>query len=462
VALGYKLFGVNEFGGRFFSGLFGFLLALLVYLLLLWTDASRRTAWFGGLAATATPFLIGAARIVTTDIFMVTFMTAAILSWIRFHRESRPVWRWLFWLMLGLSGMAKGPIGPFLAFAIILIHTGHPRRWRALRPLFQLGPTITGLVLMAWWPLFIFATVDGAFQYLVVGQIFSRMKSTGFGHPHPFWYFIELFPLAMLPWTPHLAVGMVQAWKNRTETDRLLLTWLLFPILLFSIPANKLVLYALPSVPAAVALIARAVETEAGRRLFPAWAVLAAGISLLLPTVVDLPPMASVASWRLVMVLLVGAGVTVWGRKHPAAGVLGLSGTTIAMILVAIHLVGQTPEQYFNTSRTVGARIRAIAKQRPVTLFSDGFINRGLTLYTGLHPYENEVDREVLPQEKAASRLLIPYREMPAFIRSHPDILLLRRSHDNQPLPVPMVRVFSGHRYTIYVPVPAPSGHVTP
>ncbi|MDG2014129.1 MAG: glycosyltransferase family 39 protein, partial [Pirellulaceae bacterium] len=133
--VGYRLFGVGEFGARFFSAVFGMATALLVFRM----GTRMFNARVGLLAGIALPTCLMfsvVSRAATPDVFLVFFSTLALYL---FSRESLlnqdpsnltqdeqtsilPQ-RWSSWaamyLMMGFAALVKGPIGFLFPMAVI-------------------------------------------------------------------------------------------------------------------------------------------------------------------------------------------------------------------------------------------------------------------------------------------------------------------------------------------------------
>ena len=94
-------------------------------------------------------------------------------------------------------------------------------------------------------------------------------------HRQPFWFYLPVFLLAMMPWTLALILAVAErvrlVWSEGKEAfsspedswPLFLLIWMLVPVLFFSASQSKLPGYILPAVPAGALLVA---EYVAGRR----------------------------------------------------------------------------------------------------------------------------------------------------------------------------------------------------
>ena len=168
----------------------------------------------------------------------------------------------LFWLAAALAVLAKGPVGLLLPLGIALVTLAADRRlgeWRRFAP--ALGPLLFAAVVGSWMAA---ATLWSGADYSVWGALrehFVDRAVHGLDHRQPPWYYLEVLPLHLLPWTGLVPGALVLAWRRRgLAGDRFLLVAALFVVAFFSISPEKRNLYALPAVPALALLVARFID----------------------------------------------------------------------------------------------------------------------------------------------------------------------------------------------------------
>jgi 4-amino-4-deoxy-L-arabinose transferase-like glycosyltransferase len=194
----------------------------------------------------------------------------------------------LFWLAAALAVLVKGPVGVLLPLGIALAVLATDRdlaRWRFFAPL--AGPLLFLAVIGAWMVL---ATVGGGGEYSVWGALrehFLERGVHGLHHRRPPWYFAQVLPPNLMPWTALLPGALALAWRRRGGADRFLLVAALFVVAFFTLSTEKRELYALPAVPAFALMVAALVaavcgweEPAAGPRPAPdrRWVTLAQGL----------------------------------------------------------------------------------------------------------------------------------------------------------------------------------------
>ncbi|NOY24079.1 MAG: glycosyltransferase family 39 protein [Acidobacteria bacterium] len=455
VAAGYAVFGVNEVGGRFFSGLFALLCALLVFFLARFFVDRDVEAFLAAIMFETSPLIIGAGRIVTTDIFLLFFMLLAMYGFLMLYSQQKRAGVWVFWLALGFSGMMKGPIGLVLVGGIVGIFLWIEHDGETLKTLLKPLPILMFFILAFWWPVFIMARVPGAFHYMVVEQMLSRFSSHGFGHPQPVAFYIYLFPATTFPWIIPALEGVFQSVRTKQSRETvLLLSWLVFPIAFFTIPSSKLILYVLLSVPPLAILAARFVYHRAYRGTLLTYVgaeSLLIGAALLF-WIDGLDAMEKKTALMISVAILAGNLVLIIVRKYHVATVLATAVKVLAVMTLILHLVGIQPMKYIKTTKALAEAVNTLTSPTPgaIPVVCDGFIARSLTLYTGINPLETKVDNETLPEEVKNSPTVLPPKALWLMLRDHVPLLLIRQNKDKRPLPGKLTRIWTGKHYSIF------------
>jgi 4-amino-4-deoxy-L-arabinose transferase-like glycosyltransferase len=175
----------------------------------------------------------------------------------------------LFGAFLGLGALAKGPAAVILAGGAMAIWATFTREWRAAFRLAHPMAIVTFcLVALPWYVVCALRNPD-FLHVFIFEHNFERYLTPMFQHIQPFWFFVPIALLALIPWTGFLAASLadgVEALKAKSwrESPGFFFTcWGIFPILFFSISKSKLPSYVLPGIPA-LSLIA----TAAAQRVF--------------------------------------------------------------------------------------------------------------------------------------------------------------------------------------------------
>jgi 4-amino-4-deoxy-L-arabinose transferase-like glycosyltransferase len=283
---------------------------------------------------------IGFARAAGPDMLFSAMLTLAmasgaiVQSWrgaLRSENDNRAtnapsdrIARAVFGTSLGLAVLAKGPAGILLAGGAIGIWALATSRWRdVLRLAHPLAIAVFCLVALPWYVLCGLRNPD--FLHVFIFQHnFERYLTPIFQHRQPFWYFMPILLLGLLPWMaclwPALQEGL-QLWRQKSWSRSpgfFFACWAIFPFLFFSFSQSKLPGYILPAIPPLALLIAVGLQRR----------ILATGSR---PTLVA-------SAWC----VLIAVGITWivmalsevhWVNRLPAAA-RGVSGSTILHISI--------------------------------------------------------------------------------------------------------------------------------
>ncbi len=251
-AASFGLGGANEWAARIPSAL-----AALGVVLLTLRIGRRLRDFRTGLAAAL--ILLSAieffalARLLTPDMPLTFWITAAIAALVEHWATRRAVWRWLFFLAMGLGFLTKGPMALVVPLAAALaVGRKEPRfsgwQWTA-------GMALTLAVGLSW-----FGAVSlrhhELFRYFLGYELLERFASRAHGRSRPFWFFGPVLLGGFLPWTLFLPPVIGRAWRRwRSEEpltwpQRLLAGWAIMPFVVLSISGSKLPTYILPLFPA--------------------------------------------------------------------------------------------------------------------------------------------------------------------------------------------------------------------
>ena len=247
-----KLFGETEFAGRFSGTLCGLLTVLFTYHLGRKLFGRREGFLAAIILGSATGFLIQS-RIILTDMTLTFCMTVAIGSFLLASRDNerhKGRYYYLFYLFAALAVLAKGLIGFVLPGGVLFFHMLLCRRWSLLREM----RLVSGLLLFfsvasPWFVLVSLRNPEFA-HFFFIHEHFQRFLTTVHGRYQPFWFFIPILLLTMLPWSFFVPHALMQSWRSRKgeygEILLFLLIWAGFIFLFFSKSNSKLIPYILP------------------------------------------------------------------------------------------------------------------------------------------------------------------------------------------------------------------------
>jgi 4-amino-4-deoxy-L-arabinose transferase-like glycosyltransferase len=218
--------------------------------------------------------VIGFAHAAATDMPLAACFGIALLGWYAWYESERKVYLATFYIFLALGTLAKGPVAPALAAVIVFLFAAVKREWSAiLRTLWVPGVALYFAVTLPWY---IAAQLRNPefFRVFILEHNLARFSEDVYHHRQPFWFYLPVFLLAMMPWTIGLIFALAervrliwaegkQAFSSSEDSWGLFLfIWMLVPVMFFSASQSKLPGYILPAVPAGALLV---VEYLAGR-----------------------------------------------------------------------------------------------------------------------------------------------------------------------------------------------------
>jgi len=263
----FQDFGVHDWSARLPSASFAFIMAALIYLHM------RRFRPGGHLDAAlitvACAGIIGFSRGASTDMQMAAPLAIGLLGWYAWYETDSKFWLYDIYFFTGLATLAKGPVAPFLALAIVAAFAFLRRDWSILwRSFWWPGVALYFAMVLPW-----FIAVQHQnptfFREFFLEHNLERFATNRYQHHQPFWYYLVVVLLAVMPWTViavrALADGIqtsVCEWRARRASrckpcagrpgdafPEFLVLWALIPIFFFSLSRSKLPGYILPSIP---------------------------------------------------------------------------------------------------------------------------------------------------------------------------------------------------------------------
>ena len=411
--------GRDETAVRLPSALAGLLTVLLTY------GAGRRLydrriGLLGALILGSCAGFLMQSRLILTDMLLTLCLSGGLFAFLLAVRSSnvhqRRLFYHLFFLGCGLAVLAKGLIGIVLPAGILFWWLLIGKQWRLAREI----PWLTGLILLlaVTAPWFILVTLRNPEfpRFFFIHEHFERFTSTIHHRQQPFWFFLPILALTMLPWSFLLPGSLMAAWQERARSRGVSLYLLLWPLVIlffFSLSDSKLIPYILPIFPPLALLIAHRLAVVWNQRQprFGAalgslgFLLLAAGVAIaLLPFLPALGPLLQqsgqsgsqlagllygptpVLTQRIVA--LIGAALAIPGCLL----LLALRTRSVALVTTLLCLCGLLLDlllplvyQRFAAERLSSRLLaRAVnASATPQTLLAQWGLHQGMNFYTG-------------------------------------------------------------------------------
>jgi len=227
----------------------------------------------GALMTASASGVIGFARAASTDMPLAAMFAIAMLAWYAWYEGASKHYLAFSYIFLGLAVLAKGPVAPFFALAIVVIFSVLKGDYRLIaRTLWLPGIGLFALIALPWY-IAVQLKNPEFFRVFILEHNLGRFGKDLYHHTQPFWYYVPVALLGLVPWTMFICVAMVESvrawWRKRREVFKsgdplplFLVLWLVVPVAFFSFSSSKLPGYILPALPAGTLLLAEYVRRQ--------------------------------------------------------------------------------------------------------------------------------------------------------------------------------------------------------
>jgi 4-amino-4-deoxy-L-arabinose transferase-like glycosyltransferase len=258
----YSILGVSDWSARLPGAVDATFLVLAVYFFLRRFRGGSEVD--GALIAASCAGIIGYARAASTDMPLAAAFSIGMLAWWAWHESEKKIYLSLFYGFMALGMLAKGPVAPFLAAGVILVYAAVVGEFRAvLKTLWPPGIILFCAIALPWY-VAVQLRNPQFFREFILEHNLERFSKNVYHHTEPFWYYLPVTMLALLPWTIVATAALGESlrtwWANRKSTGPTISDighnfpifagcWLLVPVIFFSISQSKLPGYILPAIP---------------------------------------------------------------------------------------------------------------------------------------------------------------------------------------------------------------------
>lgn len=205
----------------------------------------------------------------STDMQLAAPFCIGMLGWYAWYETGKKFWLFDLYFFGAAATLAKGPVAPFLALAIICLFLGLRREWSALRRTIWIPGVLLYLVMVLPWYIAVQRRNPSFVNEFFWKHNLERYTTNLYQHHQPFYYYLMVLIIGLMPWTALALRALVDGldtsiaeWKVRHKPQRyvghvragdafpeFLVLWALFPIIFFSFSGSKLPGYILPSIP---------------------------------------------------------------------------------------------------------------------------------------------------------------------------------------------------------------------
>ncbi len=277
----WAIFGVSDWAARAVGPLAGLLCLPLVRWISrqLWPEDERTANFAPFILVSFSVWLLFAPLTMFDTLLTLTTMLA--ICGVLMARRGQWIAGWaLAGVGMGLGILTKGPVifvhtlplallGGWWAREAIAVRTSaatdSPRQatgsWRQWYAGVLVALVVAGAIGLGWA---IPSAISGGQAYgdeLLWGQTAGRVTKS-FSHRHPFYWYLPILPLCLLPW---LFLGTV--WRGLRSIGRFdwglkfLICWIIAPLVVLSLISGKQVHYLMPLFPACALVIAKLIAS---------------------------------------------------------------------------------------------------------------------------------------------------------------------------------------------------------
>lgn len=225
----------------------------------------------------ATPFFMIYSSLIMFDTLLTLAVLLGMYGVIKAYlTEDRKYWL-LIGLAFGLGAIIKGPVILLHLVPVILLFPLWQKDFRADRSTWLEGfafAVLIGIMIGLSWALPAAKLGGPEYERMIFwGQSAGRMVKA-FDHARPFWFYLMLLPVILLPWIyvpafwrsaprPALKFPAIKTiWAERSWQTRFIICWTLPVFIAFCLISGKQVHYLMPLLPGAYLLIAHIVVSR--------------------------------------------------------------------------------------------------------------------------------------------------------------------------------------------------------
>ena len=287
----FEALGLGEASARLSTAAAGFLTVLAIGA----TAAAIATPSAGLLAGAVlagTVWHFGIAHILTLDAMLSWWLAIALCAFLLAQRDAlsrraRMGWMLVAWAATALGVLTKGVVAiaiPACTLVVYSLATRDAGPWKRL----HLGK---GLVLMlaitAPWFVLVSLRNPEFPRFFFIHEHVERFLTTEHHRAGPWWYFLPMVVVGLLPWTGVFVARLGAAWRDGAagpgafSWPRFCLAWAAFILVFFSLSGSKLPSYILPMFPALALVMGWQLAVMPGRTLARLAALLASSTLVL-------------------------------------------------------------------------------------------------------------------------------------------------------------------------------------
>ncbi|MDO6802097.1 glycosyltransferase family 39 protein [Wenyingzhuangia sp. 1_MG-2023] len=258
--IGYKIFGVNAFGARFFSAVFGALTVLSTFVFTkkhLGKEISKITFWI----LLSSFYFIQEFHLAVPDPYLIFWVSLVFFCYIDFYISQDKKILWLLYIAVGFGMLTKGPVALVLPSLVAFVHLLLNKNFTLkviLKYKFLEGILLALLISFPWFYM-AHETTNGVFtEGFFFKHNLNRFQGKMEGHGGIFLITIGFVLLGMFPFSFWSFRALFESMKQKKENVFIFYSGLVVLVFVafFAISSTKLPNYTMPCYPFIAILLA--------------------------------------------------------------------------------------------------------------------------------------------------------------------------------------------------------------
>ena len=132
---------------------------------------------------------------------MAAPLAIGLLGWYAWYETDSKFWLYDIYFFTGLATLAKGPVAPFLAVAHHCRIRLPAPEWRIIRRSLWWPGIVLYFAMVLPWFIAVQHQNPTFFREFFLEHNLERFATDRYQHDQPFWYYLVVVVLALMPWT---------------------------------------------------------------------------------------------------------------------------------------------------------------------------------------------------------------------------------------------------------------------
>tara|TARA_R110000868_G_scaffold408319_1_gene691178 strand:- start:11703 stop:13322 length:1620 start_codon:yes stop_codon:yes gene_type:complete len=292
--IGYKIFGINPLGARFFSALAGFVCFVILYFYS-YKVFSKRSAFYAGLALLSSIHWLLQFHLAVPDPFLITFLFLTLISYERYVSSDFQTKYYLYTaaLFLALATLSKGPVAIVLMGLTVFFYMVLDKRpigFHIKQVVNFKAFLIYCIIAVPWYVLISIQTKGVWLKEFIFHHNLNRFSSAMEGHGGGVLLTLIFVAVGFIPGIGAIIPAIIKVFKSRRPPVIIVLALLfsVVTIVFFMVSGTKLPNYTAPVYPF-LSLLVGWYFTNLSHSKFKAPSIFACLLIFIIPLALFLP-----------------------------------------------------------------------------------------------------------------------------------------------------------------------------